>query len=104
MPVITPLNTAKECFDTLTNLYEKKAPSEKRALKNKLRTLKMEKDEFVNSFFTKISQIKDQRLTIGIDVDDDNLVQTVVYGLPPPWETFLSSVNGREVQPNFERL
>ena len=27
MPVITPLKTAKECFDTLTNLYEKKAPS-----------------------------------------------------------------------------
>jgi hypothetical protein len=25
MPVIAPLKTAKECFDTLTNLYEKKA-------------------------------------------------------------------------------
>ena len=27
MPNITSLKTAKECFDTLTNLYEKKAPS-----------------------------------------------------------------------------
>ena len=27
MPAITPLKTAKECFDTLTSLYEKKAPS-----------------------------------------------------------------------------
>ena len=27
MPTITPLKTAKEYFDTLTNLYEKKAPS-----------------------------------------------------------------------------
>ena len=26
MPNITSLKTAKECFDTLTNLYEKKAP------------------------------------------------------------------------------
>ena len=26
---ITTLKTAKECFDTLANLYEKKAPSEK---------------------------------------------------------------------------
>ena len=25
MPTITPLKTAKECFDTLTNLYKKKA-------------------------------------------------------------------------------
>jgi hypothetical protein len=36
MPVIAPLKTAKECFDTLSNLYEKKAPSQKRVLKNKL--------------------------------------------------------------------
>ena len=28
MPTTTPLKTAKECFDTLTNLYEKKAPSQ----------------------------------------------------------------------------
>ena len=27
MPVITPLKTAKECFDTLVKLYETKAPS-----------------------------------------------------------------------------
>ena len=29
MLVITPLNKTKHCFDTLTNLYEKKAPSQK---------------------------------------------------------------------------
>ena len=29
MPAITPLKTTKQCFDTLTNLYEKKAPSPK---------------------------------------------------------------------------
>ena len=27
MPMVAPLKTAKECFDTLTDLYEKKAPS-----------------------------------------------------------------------------
>jgi hypothetical protein len=55
MPVIAPLKTTKECFDTLTNMYEKKAPSQKRVLKNRLRTLKMEKDDTIASFFTKIS-------------------------------------------------
>ena len=29
MPNITALKTAKECFDTLANLYEKKAPNQK---------------------------------------------------------------------------
>ena len=54
MPNISSLKTAKECYDTLVNLYEKKAPSQKRVLKKRLRTLKLSKDESVGSFFTKI--------------------------------------------------
>ena len=36
MFVIIPMKTAKEYFDTLTSLYEKKSPSKKRDLKNKI--------------------------------------------------------------------
>ena len=104
MPVITPLKIAKECFETLVKLYEPKAPSEKRLLKNQLCTLKMEKDEYVNCFFTKISQFRDQLLSIGIIVDDDDLVQITVDGISPSWEAFLVVVNGCDVHPNFERL
>ena len=43
-------------------------------------------------------------MAIGDKVEDDDLVQTIFDGLPASWETFLASVNGREVQPNFERL
>ena len=64
----------------------------------------MEKDESVNSFFTKISQLKDQLLAIGVNVEEDDLVQTMVDGLSSTWEAFLVAVNGCEVQPNFERL
>ena len=31
-------------------------------------------------------------------------MQTVFDGLPTTYETFLASVNGRGIQPNFERL
>ena len=104
MSVITPLKTEKECFDTLTNLYEKKAPTQKRALKNKLRNMKMEKDETVAYFFTNISQVKDQLASIGVEIDEDDLLQTAMYRIPSSWETFLVVVNGREEQPNFEIL
>jgi hypothetical protein len=104
MPLIAHLRTTKECFDTLANLYEKKAPTQKRILKKRLCTLKMGKDETISIFFSKIAQTRDQLASIGVAVDDDDLVQTTVDGLPDSWETFLSSINGREVQPNFERL
>ena len=94
MFVITPLKTAKECFDILTNLYEKKAPIQKRPLKKKLWNLKMDKDETVASFFTKISQVRDQLTSIGVVVDEDDLIQTIVDGIPSTWDTFLVVFNG----------
>jgi hypothetical protein len=103
MPLIAHLRTTKECFDALANLYEKKALTQKKTLKKQLCTLKMGKDETIFAFFSKISQTRDQRATIGVAVDCYDLVQTTGDGLPESWETFLSSVNGREVQPNFER-
>ena len=41
---------------------------------------------------------------IGVTVEDDYLVQTAVDGLPPNWEVFVSGINSRETQPDFERL
>lgn len=104
MPIITPLKKAKECFDTLVKLYETKAPSQKRLLKSQLCSLKMEKDESVHCFLTTISHLKDQRLAIGVNVDDDDLVQTTFNGLFFAWEDYLVAFNCREVQLNFERL
>jgi hypothetical protein len=104
MPAMTSLMTAKDCMDTLVNLYEKQAPSQKRTLKHKLKYLKMEKGESVASFCSRIAQIRDHLLVTGVTVDDDDLVQAIFYGLPSSWETFLSSVSGREIQPTFERL
>ena len=66
--------------------------------------MKLNKDESIGSFFTKIAQVRDQLLAIGIIVDDDDLVQTKVDGLPSSWETFMAFVSGRENQPAFERL
>ena len=57
--VITPLKIKNECFETITNLYEKKDPTQKRALNNKLCKMKMERDETGTSFFTNILEVKD---------------------------------------------
>jgi hypothetical protein len=88
----------------LANLYEKKAPNQKRILKKQLRTLRMGKDESIATFFSKITQTRYHLIAIGVHVDDDDLVQTAFDGLPESWGVFLSSVNGREAQPNFDIL
>jgi hypothetical protein len=65
MPLIAHLRIAKECFDALANLYEKKAPTQKSILKKQLRTLKMGKDESISAFFSKIAQTRDHLIAIG---------------------------------------
>jgi hypothetical protein len=64
----------------------------------------MEKSELVASFCFKIAQIRDQLLVTGVTVDNGDLMQVTFHGLPSSWETFLSSVSGREIHPTFERL
>ena len=95
------------CFDlidTLTNINEKKAPTQKRDLKYKLCNMKMERDETVASFFTNISQVKDQLASICVETDEDDLLQTAIEEIPASWDTFLATINGREYNPNFKIL
>ena len=66
--------------------------------------MNMERDETIASLFTKISQVDDQLASISVDMDEDDLLQTFIDGFPSSWESFLSTVNGREEQPDFERL
>ena len=74
------------------------------ALNKNLHNMNMQRDETVASFFTRISQVKDQVANIGVETNEDDLLQTTINGLPFSWETFLAIVNGREEKPNFERL
>jgi hypothetical protein len=104
MPAMTSLMTAKDCMDTFVNLYEKQAPSQKRTLKHKINYFKMDKGESMASFYSRIAQMRDYLLVTGVIVDNDDLVEAIFDGLPSSWETFLSSVSGREIQPKFERL
>jgi hypothetical protein len=104
MLAMTSLMIAKDCIDTLVNLYEKRAPGQKRKHKHKLMYLKMEKGESMTSFCSRIAQIRDHLLVTGVTVDDDDLVQAIFYSLPSSWEIFLYSVSGREIHPTFERL
>ena len=55
MSTMISLMTAKDRMNTLVNLYEKQDPSQKRTLKHKLKYLKMEKGELVESFCSRIA-------------------------------------------------
>ena len=48
----------------------------------------------IASFFTKISQVRGQITSIRVALDEDDLIQTIVDGIPSSWDTFLYTING----------
>ena len=89
-------------MDALFNLYNTKAPSQKRALKKWLHTIKMDKNATIASFFSRISQLKEQLLAVGAQIEEDDFVDAAIDELPNSWTTFISSVCGRGETPSFE--
>ena len=66
IPVISKLESAKEMFQTLKDLYEFNNTSRALALRCQLLHVKMSRDEFVVSYFVKIIELKDQLSAIGV--------------------------------------
>ena len=56
---------------------------------------RVEKDETIAFLFTNISQVRDQHMRIRVTINDDDLIQTDVNGIPYSLETILSTVNGQ---------
>ena len=64
IPVISKLESTKEMFDTLKELYEINNTSKALALRNQLLHIKMSKGEFVVSYFMNTTELKDQLAAI----------------------------------------
>ena len=102
MPLLQSLSTAKECMDALSNLYDTKAPSQKRSLKKQLHMIKMDKNETIALFFSRISQLKEQLLAVGAQTKEDDFIDASIDGLPDSWAPFISSICGRGEFPSFK--
>ena len=51
-------------------------------LRNQLKGVKMQKAETMQSYFSRVSQIKEQLEAIGGMVEEDEVVITILNGLP----------------------
>ena len=60
IPHVSSLKTPKKMFDVLTKLYEGKNINRKMSLRNQLKTVKIQDLETIQSYFSRVSQIKEQ--------------------------------------------
>ena len=58
-------------------------------LRNKLKNVKIHNAETIQSYFTRVSQIKKQLEAIEEEVENVEIVITTLNGLPGSWDSFI---------------
>ena len=89
-------------WKALTDLFQIKSDQRKLALKDKLRNIKMEKGDSIAKYLTKFIQCRDELGSVGVTVDDEDLVSLALLRLPKSWHSYQDSVNGWEKFPGWE--
>jgi len=88
----------------LTALFQSKSDQRKFALKDKLRNIKCENGDSMPRYLTKFTKCWDELRSVGVTVNDEDLVSLALLGLPKSWHSYQDSVNGREKFPGWKRL
>jgi hypothetical protein len=96
--------TPKEMFDALNKLYEGKNINQKMNLRIQLKNTRMQKEESIQEYFSRISQFKEQLETIGDTIDEDELIMTTLNGLTRPWDAFIQTICARTKKLKFDSL
>ena len=82
IPQVSSMETPKEMFDALLGLFEGRNINRKTTLRNQLKSVKAQKSKIMQSYFTRVSQIKDQLVAIDDMVEEANIVMTALNVLP----------------------
>ena len=86
-------------FDALTKLFEGKNINWKMTLRNQLKNVKT-----IHSYFTRVSQIKEQLEAVDEEVENAEIVMTTLNCLPRTSDSFIQGICARKKLVKFSRL
>jgi len=79
-------------FDALSEMSEGKNINRKMTLRPQLKNVKMEKEETMQSYFTRVSQIKEQLEAICDKLEDTEVVMTTLNCFLRHWDSFIQGI------------
>ena len=89
IPQVYSLKTLKDMFDFLTKLFEGKNINQKMTSRNQLKNVKIQNVETIQSYFTRVSQIKEKIEAMDEELDNEDVVITTLNSLPGSWDSFI---------------
>ena len=73
-------------------------------LRNQLKNVKIQNVETIQSYFTRVSQIKEQLEFGDEEVENAEIMMTTLNGLPRSWDSFIQGICARKKLVKFSRL
>ena len=101
---ISDLDTSKEIYDRMMSLFKVNDENQVLFLRNKLKEIKKGKDESMQTYFLRITEIRNDLLSIGETITDREMALTTLGGLPSEWYVFRTIVLNNNIIPGFEEL
>lgn len=101
---IYDLGTYKEMYDLLIGIFKVKIANKILFLKNKLKDIKMDKGRSIQSYFMRMTEIKNDILSIREVVADRELPLTALVGLTRAWDVFNTTIFNNDNIPSFGEL
>jgi hypothetical protein len=104
IPHVTGKAHAYQMWAALTSLYESSNENRKMVLHDRLRSIRMLKDESVSSFLARFTQIRDELGAVGEVIVPNSLVRQALHSFTKPWGPFIQGIVPRETLPTWERM
>ena len=95
IPQVSSLKTPKEMFDSLTKLFEGKNINWNMTLRKQLKNVKIHNVETIQSYFTRVAQIKEQLVAVKEEVENAKVVIATLNCLPGSWDSFMRGMCAR---------
>eukprot|EP00253_Pinus_taeda_P002314 PITA_02314 len=101
---IYDLETSKEMYDKLVGMFKVNNANQVLFLKNKLEDINMERGEYIQSYFMRITEIKNHLLSIGEVFVDRELTLIALGGLTIEWDVFNTTILNNDRILGFDEL
>ena len=79
-------------FYSLTKIFEGKNINQNITLRNQLKNVKIQNVETMQSYLTKVSQIKEQPEAVEEEMENAEVVIASLNGLPRSWDSFIQGM------------
>ena len=91
-------------YDALTKMFEGKNINRKMTLRNQSKNVKIQNSKTIQSYFTRVAQIKEQLEAVEENVEEGEIVMITLNALPRSWDSFIQGIYARRKLISFIQL